>query len=127
MITQKGKRMFFEAYKLVDLPFEQWAETQELLSKASRLAATHQRYAVIECNGCVRDKLQFESWGTYREKMTAELERIERAGETISDRLELISNALPSARLEIQGDPRGATVWLVVTCDDGLERSYYFA
>lgn len=125
-ITKKGKNIFFEAYRMVDLPFEQWDSVQELLSKASRIAATHQRYAVFECNGCTREKFQFEDWDVYYKRMESDLATIEKKGERLDDIIKTISAALPQARLETQGDPRGATVCLVVSCDDGIERTYYF-
>ena len=125
-ITNKGRELFHAIYADIDLPYEQWDDIMQTLSLLSRHAVTHRKLAEYACNGDpIRsmygrmDSVTIDHIAQQRE------EEAEKRDQRIEARIKALAATLPNVSLELQGDPRGSTVYLIAHCDDGIDRTHY--
>lgn len=126
MVTKKGQALFYTVYGLVDLPYTQWDAAKEALSQLSRMAVTHRNLCDYACSGDPIRQMYGRMDAKEVDRIAAEREaKAEKRLERLDDSIKELVETLPSVRLEMQHDPRGSTVRLVVMCDDGKERTHY--
>ena len=115
MITKKGR----EIAKQLEAAGAQWEWEQhtQILNSVSlicRHATTHRRLAEIECG----DGIHSGEW------VNAHYDWITKRTDQIEARLAVIAKDLPdNVAMQLDGDPRGWVVRLIVTNDKGVQRT----
>lgn len=121
VITRKGTNLFYTIYQDIDAPYEQWDDIKETLSLLSRHAVTHRKLAEYACNGDpIRNMYGRMDAATIDRIAQEHEEAAEKRYDNIEARIKELAKRLPHVTLEMQGDPRGSTVKLVVD-----NRTYY--
>ena len=94
--------------------YEEYATLAETCSLINRHAKTYRRLAEIECG----DGIHSGEW------VNAHHEWLEKRDRQVTARLLALANDLPNGvRLQLDGDPRGYVVRLIVTDESGVERT----
>ena len=113
--TTKGRLLLSDLYTAgVEIPYEQSNTTAYTLSLIARHAKTSRRLCEIMCG----DGIHSGEW------VNAHYEWLEKRDQQIDARLVALSKELPAnVRLVTGGDPRGWVVRLIVTDENGHERT----
>lgn len=114
-ITKRGEGLMSELYRAgMDTPYEQRTEIVCTLSLIARHAKTYRRLAEIQCG----DGIHSGEW------VNAHWEWLEKRDEQTERRLRALGDVLPDGvTLDLQGDPRGFLVRLIVTDERGVART----
>lgn len=106
MYTKKGYTLYlYLTTKGLDIPWNKWTETLNLLSNIVRHSITHHKLAEDYCNGPIDhsyDEKQYDQWENTLMKRSDNLEK----------RITYLVSSIPGLTCEFQGDPRGYTVKL---------------
>jgi len=94
--------------------YEEYHRLGETCSLIARHAKTYRRLAEIQCgDGVHSGEWVNENW-----------EWLEKRDQQVENRLLALAETLPkSVRMELQGDPRGYLVRLIVTDEAGVDRT----
>ena len=119
LITKNGRELNRQLYT-AGLGLDPWLDRDKVvdlsitLSLIARHAKTYRRLAEIQCG----DGIHSGEW------VNAHWDWLERRDQQVENRLLALANELPNGvRMELQGDPRGYLVRLVVTDESGVERT----
>lgn len=115
MITERGRSLLGDLYRAgLDIPWQQSHNTAYTLSLISRHAKTYRRLAEIQCG----DGIHSGDW------VNAHADWLAKRDEQVERRLRELGDVLPDGvTLELQGDPRGYLVRLIVTDANGIPRT----
>jgi len=114
--TTKGRTLLSELYGAgFHCEWQQSADYAYTLSLIARHAKTYRNYSEIMCSG---HPVYGGEWvNTHHEWLEAREAQVEK-------RLLTLAQELPNnVRMELQGDPRGYLVRLIVTDETGIERT----
>ena len=114
-ITTRGRTLLGDLYRAgLDIPWQQSHDTAYTLSLISRHAKTYRKLAEIQCGDGIHDG----DW------VNAHAEWLDKREEQVERRLLALAETLPeSVTMELQGDPRGYLVRLIVTDANGIPRT----
>ncbi len=119
LITKNGRELNRQLYT-AGLGLDPWLDRDKVvdlsitLSPIARHAKTYLRLAEIQCG----DGIHSGEW------VNANWEWLERRDQQVENRLLALANELPNGvRMELQGDPRGYLVRLIVTDESGVDRT----
>jgi hypothetical protein len=113
--TIKGRALLSDLYTAgANIPYEESRDTAYTLSLIARHSKTYRRLAEIQCG----DGVHSGEW------VNANWDWLERRDQQVEARLLALANELPNGvRMELQGDPRGYLVRLIVTDETGVDRT----
>lgn len=111
--TLKGRALLSDLYAAgASIPYEKNGDTAYTLSLISRHAKTYRRLAEIQCG----DGVHSGEW------VNAHWGWLEKRDKQVENRLLTLAKELPNGvRMELQGDPRGYLVRLIVTDEAGID------
>jgi hypothetical protein len=114
-ITERGRSLLNDLYRAGhEGTWQQSNATAYTLSLIARHAKTYRRLAEMQCG----DGIHSGEW------VNAHWEWITKRDEQIERRLLALAETLPeSVTMELQGDPRGYLVRLIVTDTNGIPRT----
>lgn len=114
-ITQAGRTLYAELIRAgFDEPWERSGDTMITLSLLARHAKTYRRLAEIQCG----DGIHSGEW------VNANWDWITKRDEQVENRLTALAATLPeNVTMELQGDPRGYLVRLIVADDRQVTRT----
>ena len=115
LITQRGRSLLADLYRAgFDCTWEETGDILETLSLIARHAKTARRLSEIQCG----DGIHSGEW------VNAHAEWLEKRDAHVEGRLLALAATLPdSVGMEMNGDPRGYVVALVVTDERGVPRT----
>jgi hypothetical protein len=113
--TERGRQLLHDLYRAGhEGTWQQSHNTAYTLSLISRHAKTYRRLAEIQCGDGIHSGEWVNAHAEWLEKREAQVER----------RLRALGDVLPDGvTLELQGDPRGYLVRLIVTDANGIPRT----
>lgn len=113
--TERGRQLLRDLYRAgYEGTWQQSHDTAYTLSLISRHAKTYRRLAEIQCG----DGIHSGEW------VNAHWDWITKRDEQTERRLLALAETLPeSVTMELQGDPRGYLVRLIVTDANGIPRT----
>jgi hypothetical protein len=114
-ITKQGRELRYQLNdRFLECTYEEYATLAETCSLIARHAKTYRRLAEIQCG----DGIHSGEW------VNANWDWLEKRDQQVENRLLALANELPNGvRMELQGDPRGYLVRLIVTDESGVERT----